>query len=177
MRPLRALIELTRDRTAAASADAERGVAVASRSGDPQSLAPSLCARAMVRLVEGRLREAVTDFEDALAIGERLAGALNVGGALPTFAWLAVDLERGRQIEPVVAAAPSRRWADAARAIVGGDAATAADLLAEIGHRPAEAYARLRAGGEHIARALAFYQAVGATRYVREAEALLAASG
>jgi class 3 adenylate cyclase/tetratricopeptide (TPR) repeat protein len=177
MRSLRASIEFTRDRTAAASADAERAVAVASRSGDPQTLAPSLCARATVRLVEGRLREALTDFEDALAIGERLASALNIGGALPTFAWLAVDLERQRQIEPVLEAAPTRRWTDVARAIVGGDAATAADLLAEIGHRPDEAYARLRSGGEDTERALAFYRTVGATRHIREAEALLAASG
>jgi hypothetical protein len=68
------------------------------------------------------------------------------------------------------------RWTRVAVAILDGDAAIAADLLAEIGERSAEAYARLRAGGEHAERALAFYRSVGATRYTAEAEALLSGS-
>jgi hypothetical protein len=41
---------------------------------------------------------------------------------------------------------------------------------------PDAAYARLRAGGEDVRRSLAFYEAVGATRYIRVADAQLAAS-
>jgi hypothetical protein len=55
-----------------------------------------------------------------------------------------------------------------------------------MGSLPDEAYARLRAaetlaaagrrdeGGEELERALEFYRRVGAVRYLREAEALLA---
>jgi len=57
-----------------------------------------------------------------------------------------------------------------------------------MGSLPDEALARLRAAevsaaagrraeaDEHLQRALAFYRSVGATRYIREGEALLAAS-
>ena len=47
----------------------------------------------------------------------------------------------------------------------------------QIGSLPDEARARLRAGdAENVAKALAFYRSVGATRYIRQGEALLAAS-
>ena len=64
----------------------------------------------------------------------------------------------------------------------------AAEVLDGIRYRPGAAYARLRAARELVAhgrraeadaqlqRALAFWREVGATRYVREGEALLAAS-
>ena len=60
--------------------------------------------------------------------------------------------------------------------------------LGEMGARPDEAFVRLRAAealveagrraeaNVQVERALAFYRSVGATAYVREAEALFAAS-
>lgn len=66
--------------------------------------------------------------------------------------------------------------------------AVAAARLFELGHLPGEADARLLAAEQHaragsraeasaeLDRALAFYRSVGATRYVREGEALLPAS-
>jgi len=72
---------------------------------------------------------------------------------------------------------------------VGRAGATGATGAASaIGSRPGEAYARLRAARElveqgkraeadaELNRALAFWREVGATRYVREGEALLAES-
>jgi len=70
---------------------------------------------------------------------------------------------------------------------LGGDYAEAAELFAQMGTRPNEAYARLRAAetlvaagrpaeaDEQLEMALAFFRSVGATRYLREAEALLSA--
>ena len=64
----------------------------------------------------------------------------------------------------------------------------AADVFFEIGDLVYEARARLRAAGhlvlaerradadEQLRKALAFWRSVGATRYVREGEALLAAA-
>src|SRR5919202_5948954 len=80
------------------------------------------------------------------------------------------------------------RWLAAAVAIASGDPGGAADIFAEMGHVPEEAWARLhaaatlvaagrRAAGEaELRRALAFYRRVGATAYVRKGERLLAAS-
>jgi tetratricopeptide (TPR) repeat protein len=176
IRPIRASIELARDQTAEARAEVERAVAVAERSGDPQILGWSLSARACVLLAEGQAEEASADLDEMLSIGERIAPGLNEAAALPVFAWLAVDLGRGQEAEPVIAASRHTPWAAVARAILSGESATAADLLSELGHRPAEAYACLRAGGEHVRRALSFYRSVGATRYIAEAESLLTAS-
>ena len=77
-------------------------------------------------------------------------------------------------------------WRTAAASYVSGDYSAAADVYAEIGALPEEAYARLRAAealvGEgrraeadaELKRSLAFWRSVGATAYVREGEALLA---
>jgi hypothetical protein len=74
------------------------------------------------------------------------------------------------------------------RALLLGDLVDVADKLDQIGLRSDEAHIRLRAArelvgagrraeaDEQLRRALAFYRIVGATRYVREGEALLAAS-
>jgi tetratricopeptide (TPR) repeat protein len=175
VRFIRALIELARDRVAQARTDIDQAIAVALRAGDPQAVAPSLCCRASILLADGQTAAAHEDFEQLLPLGERLADGLNTNAVMPQFTWLAVDLRCQGDAEPVIASNRSPRWAAAARAILAGDATTAADLLAEIGHRPAEAYARLRAGGNQLGQALGFYRSVGATRYIREAESALAA--
>ena len=62
-------------------------------------------------------------------------------------------------------------------AVLDGRYVDAAARLHEIGDLADEAYARLQSGEpREVERALAFYRSVGATRYIREAEALLAAS-
>jgi hypothetical protein len=83
---------------------------------------------------------------------------------------------------------PSSRWVEAARLYVARDPAAAADVLADMGALTDEAMARLRAAellgaaGERSraeiqrAAAAAFFRRVGATRYLREAEQLLAAT-
>jgi predicted negative regulator of RcsB-dependent stress response len=74
----------------------------------------------------------------------------------------------------------------AADALLGGRWAEAADVYDEMGASPYAALAALRAAewfvaqgrraeaDEQLRRALAFWRTVGATRYVREGEALLA---
>src|SRR6266511_1363831 len=87
-----------------------------------------------------------------------------------------------------LAAVRGGTWRDAAEAVVVGDFESAARVLDEIGAAPHAALARLRAaralidagrraeGDVQLQRALTFWRSVGATRYVREGEALLAAS-
>ncbi len=79
-------------------------------------------------------------------------------------------------------------WHQAARLIVTGDLAGAADVYARMGSVPDEAYARLRAAAALVASGhrpqanaqlnLAFpaFTRLGATAFTAEAESLLAAS-
>ena len=176
VRNIRAQIQFARDHSAHARTDVERSVMVSHRSGDPQTIVPSLCTRAELLVAEGQISAASEDFDELMAIGGPLVNGLGTFGQLPGFAWLSLHLGRASDAQAAIDSSSPTRWTDAALAILAGDAAGAADLLAEIGHRPAEAYARLRAGGGNVRRALAFFRSVGAIRYIREAEALLAAS-
>jgi class 3 adenylate cyclase len=77
----------------------------------------------------------------------------------------------------------------AAIAAAQGDYSSAADVYGELGYRATEADARLRAAEQlvregqraeadvELQRALDFYRSVGATRFIRQGEALLAAIG
>lgn len=81
------------------------------------------------------------------------------------------------------------RWTEAALAELRGDFAAAAAVYDEMGVRYSEAFARLRAAeqlveedrraeaDEQLQRSLAFWRSVGATRHIREGEALLAMTG
>jgi hypothetical protein len=144
---------------------------------DPQVLFPALGYHSAALLAAGRSEEAV-----------RCAGELQrmwqEGGSrfLPAdwFARLAdvlTSVGRSDDVVQAAKAASRTRWLDAALALAAGDFVGAADTYAEIGSRPDEAYARLRDGSEpQVRRALDFYRSVGATRYIGEGEALLAAT-
>jgi thioredoxin-like negative regulator of GroEL len=106
----------------------------------------------------------------------------------PLFAAVARDLGLLDEVVDALAGSPETPWIEVVRRYGAGDFAGAAELLRQIGTRPDEAEARLRAaeqlaaegrGGaadEQLRQALAFYRSVGATRYVGECEALLPAS-
>ena len=80
------------------------------------------------------------------------------------------------------------RWMQAAATFAAGDLRQAAEICGTMGAVTAEARDRLwlaeslvkqgrRSEADiELLRALAFYRSVGATRYIREGEALLAAS-
>src|SRR5207244_8514168 len=106
-----------------------------------------------------------------------------------TAAWVAYSIDRGEDFLDAVRDEPSiTPYVRAARAIAAGDFRSAAEIFGEIGELSFEAFYRLRAAEQLVAQgrraeadeqlrpALAFYRGVGATRYVREGEALLAAS-
>jgi tetratricopeptide (TPR) repeat protein len=140
-----------------------------------------------ILLAAGRRDEAAALLDALLALGEALLGALN-DAPIVEAGWLAFDLGRGADLLPLVETRGEIPWAVAAVAICAGDFRRAAEVLAEIGYRPGEAYARLRLARQlveegrrpeadvELHRSLAFWREVGATRYVREGEALLAVS-
>ena len=92
--------------------------------------------------------------------------------------WVAGSGRVPDSLAPALATSQSAPlWEDVKTAILDGRYAEAASTLSEIGDVTDEAYARLlTAEPSHVERALAFYRSVGATRYIRQAEALLAAT-
>jgi hypothetical protein len=168
-RVVRADIRAARDEDRGADEDSARALELARGQQDPQALAPSLACRAVLSLMWGRVAAASQLFD------ELTRGPLHYSAMLAA-AWMAVDLRRTGEL-PLADAGATTPWHEPAVAIASGRIAEAADLLAAMGARSDEAYARLRTGEEsQVRRALAFYRAVGATRYVREGEELLAAS-
>jgi tetratricopeptide (TPR) repeat protein len=184
----RGRIRLARDDVSGALADAQRSLELGRRAKDPQTLLPALSFAAVAAFEAGRR-------SDAERLADELLAADAVDHRIPHYsfvfdlAWVLVDLGRSDELAASTAQALIRdRWIEVAEQIARGDYADAADLYAEIGALPNEAYTRLRAaaqlldGGrrgqadEQLHRALAFWRSVGATRYVREGESLLAAS-
>ncbi len=178
-------IALARGDISLAMADSDRALEFSREAGDPQNLYPALALRARTLAVSDQLA-------DAAANADELLNLMGEQPSLPSF-WvmdLAIALARlgrGGELAKVAADVPSTRWLEAASAYVMGEPARAADLCAEIGALPEEAYARLEAAGaalaagrrseaeDQLTSALEFYRHVAAASYCRHAEALLAA--
>jgi tetratricopeptide (TPR) repeat protein len=149
---------------------------------DPQVLVPALANAARVYAEAGRL-------DDARALAREALSVPSQAWTLVDLAWFADELDCARRLRERLAESDVRtKWEEAANTILDDDLVGAADVLAEIGDRPLEAFARLRAAGqllsedrraeadEQLQKSLAFWRSVGATRYIREGEALLAAT-
>ena len=188
VREVRALIRLARGDGQGALADSERALTLARAAQDPQALYPALAFQSQILLTVGLRAEAVPFVDELLALlPSRGSGFVSYWAS--TLAVVLTALGRRDEVKPVIeTAAISTRWLDAARAYAAGAFEEAADVYAEIGALPDEAFARLR-GAEtlldagrrvdvdaQLQQALAFYRSVGATAYTREGEALLAAS-
>lgn len=147
--------------------------------------------------------EAVTVCARVAVATDRRAEAADLVAKIFTFAWkppygnggvveLALLLgEVGRSADPIVEAAqalPGLPWLQAASAVTRGELESAADQLAELCCPPLESEVRIRLAerlltegrrgeaDDQLRRALAFWRSVGATRYIREGEALLTAT-
>jgi class 3 adenylate cyclase/tetratricopeptide (TPR) repeat protein len=174
---VRARIRVARGDVAGAVADAERALEVARIAKNPQLLHPALAGLAALRVEIGDLEEA-SGLVDELFENWGEHPVLSSAFWLIEVAYALVPLGRGAELEEGLARIKARsQWAEAARAYVSGQLTTAADILAEIGSKPDEAYARLRSGNDaDVRRALEFYRSVGATRYLDEGESLPATS-
>jgi ribosomal protein S18 acetylase RimI-like enzyme len=184
---IRAELRLAKRDSAGALADAEQALAAGRAVGEVQTVSFVLAACAHVfALASERDRASGLAHEliELLRRGVMQFADIN----LPAFASAAVRLGIGDELVDALAGHPQSRWTDAVRAYVAGNFVAAAEILGQAGARPDEAEARLRAAERHTAeghrvavgaqleQALSFYRSVGAIRYVREAEVLLAAS-
>jgi hypothetical protein len=188
VRLVRALTALARGDEAGALAESERMMVVGRGAQDPQVLIPSLAFHAFVLSETDRLDDAVPLVDELLARLRSGRRGFVSFWALP-FTVVLGALGRTDDLAVLVeSAAMSTRWLDVARAFAAGDLLEAADMSADMGAIPDEAFIRLRAGealvkegrraqaDAQLQRALAFYRSVGATAYIREAEELFAAS-
>jgi tetratricopeptide (TPR) repeat protein len=183
-RAVGAMLAEARGDPVGASALWERALELAREMKDPQQIGPVLSGRARFLLSEGRVEEATAHVDEVLALRDEQGQAAYFTWLID-LGWLLHDLGRGDELPP---ARKGGVWLAAAQELARGEFAVAADVLGESGFRTEEAYARLRAaeqlaqdgrGAEAAAqrdRALAFYRGVGASAYVRRAEALLAES-
>jgi tetratricopeptide (TPR) repeat protein len=186
---LRARMRLACGDSKGAEDDARRALELAGVAKDPQVLWPSLAATALT--VVGRDPDRAGELMDELLAEWEARGRpiSSLSDWTPTGAVVIVLTGRAeRFLEASAGFADRSPWLRAAVAYVSGDPGTAADVYEEMGAGPAEAYARLRAaeslvregrraeGGAQLERALAFWRTAGATAYIREGEALMAAS-
>jgi tetratricopeptide (TPR) repeat protein len=176
---LRAWISLARGDVEGAERDSARAVEIA-RESDTQAQAAAFTIRPAIALAIGARDEADELASELAAIGPVVLSAL--GWPFPTLtdvAFVFRDLGREEELRTAILDPTPQQsaWLPAAHAIADGNLALAADRIDEIGHTAAAAYARLRSGTDPNARAaLAFYRGVGATRFVREGEAVLGAT-
>jgi tetratricopeptide (TPR) repeat protein len=188
-RALRASIEFGCGDLSGATGDSKAAVDGARITKDPQLLAPALVIRAMVLVAQGRREEASTLASEALAVTPVLVAALqDLAPAATTveFAWLLRDLDRSTELLPALAVAPRTPWVELAGAISTTEIPRAVELATQLGSPSIEAYTRLHAAEQlvdkgHPADAvslleqpLELYRSAGATRYIRQAEALAA---
>jgi tetratricopeptide (TPR) repeat protein len=183
VRGVRASIRLGRNDDAGAGADLGRAIALAREALDPEDLPTALGSAVRLYAELGRI-------DDAQDLGRQLLTA-NPRATRPSLD-LALVAERIGLSEALVGLAgdvstlPPIAYFIALRAILEGRIAEAAETLAGEGRLQGAADVRRYAANALLVegrrdeaeaqaeRALAFYRSVGATRFVRELEALLA---
>ncbi|HKT44903.1 MAG TPA: AAA family ATPase [Gaiellaceae bacterium] len=179
---IRSEIRIARDDRVGAVEDAERALALARQIGDPQSLLPQLAWNSYVYATVGRIDEARTLAREALALAR-----IEIVGPLRPLTAAAAQLGVEAELRDAVDRAVDRPVNAAVRAAAWGDHARSADLFAATGSPTIEAFHRFASGESLLAagrreegeaeleRALVFYRSVGATAYLRRADALLGA--
>jgi hypothetical protein len=157
--------------------------------GDPQVTCTGLAVCSFIFMSAGENARARAVLGETLELIRDLQQLGWVAVELHALAWVARMLGSARELLDAVAGEPLQSpWLLAGRAVAEGDFVRAAGIFGEMGASALEAFYRLRAAEQLVAEgrraeadeqlrpALAFYRSVGATRYVRAGEALLAES-
>jgi class 3 adenylate cyclase/tetratricopeptide (TPR) repeat protein len=167
--------------------DVRRAVEASSTARDLQAVSPPLSQLVFVAAELGLLGEA-RDAGRELASFLAEASPINVHRTIEA-AWFAERVGCDSAIRRLASTCPEAHpWRRIVLAILDREFDRAAELLAAIGHID-EGYARLCAGERHLAEgraadadtqlraAIAFHRPLGASRYVRRAQELLAGAG
>jgi len=182
----RSWIRLARGDTEAALQDQRESLLSGRQAKDPQALYPSLSGSAYVLALAGRADEAQPILSELFGSSAIDRGSLDETSLECVLA--AEILGRRDEARRWLSARRDSPWHAAARKLADQEFAAAAESLDSMGAARAAALARLRAAQEltragrraeaddQLRQALSFFRSVGATRFVREAEALRAAS-
>jgi tetratricopeptide (TPR) repeat protein len=161
----------------------DRMLEIAGDSREPQIIGAVSEVAAFAKLAAGEIEacESLVDRLLKLPDWDSLWGYIHA----PLLGIVLHALGRGDELATVTAGATLRTpWLEASLASATGDFARAAGIYEQMGDRPDEAYARLKAAEqligqdrrpeaeEQLERALAFFSSVRATAYIREAEML-----
>ena len=172
---VRAQIRIARDDEAGALADSASALEDGRALRYPQAVYPSLVVRAFVLTSLGDTAGGRELLEELAELRSTQPSRLAFGGSsIGAWTW-----EQHGLLRPFLDTLRSRRtpWLEAAQAVDSNDWSQAAEIYARCGAVTDEAFARLQAGGDaNLRAALDFYRSVKASRYVREAEAGLAAT-
>jgi tetratricopeptide (TPR) repeat protein len=183
---VRARMRMARNQIEEAVRDTGKGLELSRATKDRQSLSAVLGLASFTLLEAGRAEEA-GQLADEFLESMQMRGIGFEAVTLPTFAWSLVGLGRADELSEALRPKLHSRWSQAALAVAKGDFRGAADICGDMGTKADEAYARLRAAEalladglpveaeDQLERAVAFYRSVGATRYLQQAEALVAA--
>jgi tetratricopeptide (TPR) repeat protein len=188
IRALRATIRLARDDDSGALADCTAAVAHVRNAATADAAPRALASLAAIYRELGRAEEAQTLANEVFAydlsfdlaaiawIGHRLAWDADAFGVRPNIAVMLARLP------------PTNPWRICTQAILNSEFGRAAGHFASIGASVLEARARLRQAEtlahqtrhsearEQLGKALTFFRSIGATRYIRKTEAVLAAA-
>ena len=183
VRRIRAEMRLARDDVSGALADQERSLALARDFNEPEESLAELTAAIRLYATLGRLAEARRMVDEVRSYDPAVAAKY----ILSTLAWWRRELRvSDAELASYLALIPAHLSnRDVSELLVAEDFERAADVLAGQAALSWEAATRKRAAeqllergrhdeaGEQLARALEFYRSVNATRYIREAQALL----
>jgi class 3 adenylate cyclase len=183
-RMYRSRMQIARGDKVAALEDGRRGLAAAREAGDAQLVGPLLAWNA--RVADSAAAEPL--FDEFMKLWVDSGHVTGASTAFPDAAAAAVRLGRAEQFVATAEALGGELWLRAAVAYAEGELVHAAEILSGIGTLPEEARTRLEAASQLVSagrraeaepelqQALAVWRSVGAVAYVREGEALLAAS-
>lgn len=182
---VRGEIRLARGDAEGALEDTAKLLELSRQAKDPQNLVPALIVRAKALLSTGS-QDAASHLVDEVL---ETAGVDHADFAVVDLALVVSALGRADELRPTLDLLHRETpWRAAAIAVAAGDPRRAADVLAEIGVVSVEALARLQAAeallaaglrheaNQQLHQALSFYRTVGASQYIRQGEAVLAAS-
>jgi tetratricopeptide (TPR) repeat protein len=179
-RGVRARIYLARD-VPETELEVRRRLELARATGDAQMLVPALSNAAYINRELGRDAEAESASAELLPM---LAAGMLTAHVLGWPALVHPSMREG--LSDALADAPRTPLVDVARLIAHGDVVAAADRLAEHGDAANAAELRLTAAkhfadegredecGALVSKALPFFRSVGATRFIRACEQLVA---
>ncbi|MGH2554200.1 MAG: hypothetical protein ACRDHO_00590, partial [Actinomycetota bacterium] len=186
---IRSRVRVARQDLAGALADADTALARGRLAKDPQRLLPALANSAFTLLHAGRVEACSSRVNELMSLDPFRTSVSHSNSPVLDLAWILTALGRGEEcLEGAAGVEDLTRWHRAGVAFVRGDVERAVEICTEIGVLPNEAYMRLRAAAKlledgraetaeaQIEKALGFYRSVGAHAYIREAEALMAAS-